>query len=251
MHSFGLSERWHRARRVPASSSTRCGSRSAAGPTSRTTAGSPSSGPRFTLIDRETGEATGPVHHRRLLRLPSRQRLRGRRRAWSPTSACSTTPGSSRTSTSSACAPASRSPSRELRRFRIRPGDGTVAHERLVDGPRAAADQLRPLQRAPLPLRLGRRHRRHRLARPDRQGRPRDRRGARAGRSPAATRASPCSSPRPAPRARTRACCSRSCSRPSAAARRCWCSTRGDLSELARAEAPHHIPFGFHGQYAR
>ncbi|MGI8460557.1 MAG: carotenoid oxygenase family protein [Solirubrobacterales bacterium] len=24
-----------------------------------------------------------------------------------------------------------------------------------------------------------------------------------------------------------------------------------DLSELARAEAPHHIPFGFHGQYAR
>jgi beta,beta-carotene 9',10'-dioxygenase len=25
----------------------------------------------------------------------------------------------------------------------------------------------------------------------------------------------------------------------------------GDLSELARAEAPHHIPFGFHGQFAR
>jgi carotenoid cleavage dioxygenase-like enzyme len=24
-----------------------------------------------------------------------------------------------------------------------------------------------------------------------------------------------------------------------------------DLSELARAEAPHHIPFGFHGQYAQ
>ena len=24
-----------------------------------------------------------------------------------------------------------------------------------------------------------------------------------------------------------------------------------DLSELARAEAPHHIPFGFHGQFAR
>jgi beta,beta-carotene 9',10'-dioxygenase len=24
-----------------------------------------------------------------------------------------------------------------------------------------------------------------------------------------------------------------------------------DLSVLARAEAPHHIPFGFHGQYAR
>ncbi|MGO9761904.1 MAG: carotenoid oxygenase family protein [Solirubrobacteraceae bacterium] len=25
----------------------------------------------------------------------------------------------------------------------------------------------------------------------------------------------------------------------------------GDLSELARAQAPHHIPFGFHGQFAR
>ena len=25
----------------------------------------------------------------------------------------------------------------------------------------------------------------------------------------------------------------------------------GDLSELARAEVPHHIPFGFHGQFAR
>jgi beta,beta-carotene 9',10'-dioxygenase len=24
-----------------------------------------------------------------------------------------------------------------------------------------------------------------------------------------------------------------------------------DLSELARAQAPHHIPFGFHGQFAR
>ena len=23
------------------------------------------------------------------------------------------------------------------------------------------------------------------------------------------------------------------------------------LDELARAEAPHHIPFGFHGQFAR
>jgi carotenoid cleavage dioxygenase-like enzyme len=24
-----------------------------------------------------------------------------------------------------------------------------------------------------------------------------------------------------------------------------------DLSELARAQAPHHIPFSFHGQFAR
>ena len=25
----------------------------------------------------------------------------------------------------------------------------------------------------------------------------------------------------------------------------------GSFEELARAEAPHHIPFGFHGQYFR
>ena len=25
----------------------------------------------------------------------------------------------------------------------------------------------------------------------------------------------------------------------------------GSLEELARAEVPHHIPFGFHGQFAR
>ena len=25
----------------------------------------------------------------------------------------------------------------------------------------------------------------------------------------------------------------------------------GSFGELARAEAPHHIPFGFHGQYLR
>jgi beta,beta-carotene 9',10'-dioxygenase len=24
-----------------------------------------------------------------------------------------------------------------------------------------------------------------------------------------------------------------------------------DLGEIARAEVPHHIPFGFHGQFAR
>ncbi len=24
-----------------------------------------------------------------------------------------------------------------------------------------------------------------------------------------------------------------------------------DLTELARAEAPHHIPYGFHGQFSR
>ena len=35
------------------------------------------------------------------------------------------------------------------------------------------------------------------------------------------------------------------------AAPSCSCSTRARFEELARAEAPHHIPFGFHGQYLR
>ena len=35
------------------------------------------------------------------------------------------------------------------------------------------------------------------------------------------------------------------------AARSCSCSTPGSFEEIARAEAPHHIPFGFHGQYFR
>ena len=139
----------------------------------------------------------------------------------------------------------------ELRRFRIRPATARSRDEPLGRGPRAAADQLRPLQRAPLPLRLGRRERRHRLARADRQGRPRDAGDQRAGPSRAATRASRCSSPRPAPTTRTRACCSRSSSTRARAARSCSSSTRATLSELARAEAPHHIPFGFHGQFAR
>ena len=47
----------------------------------------------------------------------------------------------------------------ELSRFRITLGAPAVQREQLADGPRAAADQLRPQQRAPLPLRLGRRRR--------------------------------------------------------------------------------------------
>ena len=72
-----------------------------------------------------------------------------------------------------------------LRNGRADPGAGADPIHDLADrrngrvraprrgGPRPAADRLRAVQRAPLPLRLGRRHRRQRLARPRRRGRPR------------------------------------------------------------------------------
>ena len=48
-----------------------------------------------------------------------------------------------------------------------------------------------------------------------------------------------------------RASCSRSCSTRAPATRSCSCSTPVSFEEIARADAPHHIPFGFHGQYFR
>ena len=118
-------------------------------------------------------------------------------RSWS-TSASSTTRRSWRTSTSSACGPASRSPGRSCGGSGSRPGDrhGRLrAPQRGRD--RAAADQLRPLQRASLSLRLGRRDGRVRVAGGHRQGRSRDAARRPSGRSPGASRASPCSSPSP------------------------------------------------------
>ena len=59
-----------------------------------------------------------------------------------------------------------------LERFRISPGTGTVATERLIDEPMELPRiNYGRCNERPVPLRLGRRHRRHQLARPDRQGR--------------------------------------------------------------------------------
>ena len=82
--------------------------------------------------------------------------MRTATRSWW-TSARSATRRSSRTSTWTGCAPASRSPAEPASASGShRPGHGR--RERLIDEPhRAAADQLRALQRAPLPLRVGRR----------------------------------------------------------------------------------------------
>ena len=208
------------------SSSTRCAWRSAAAPTSRTTAGSPSSGTRFTLDRPRDRRGAGPVRDRRLLRLPPRQRLRGGRRGGRRHLRL---PGRRDRRGPLPRPAARRQAGRPGRAAAVpdRPGAGTVQHERLVDERlRAAADQLRPLQRAALPLRLGRRRRRQRLARAG-SSRPTSSRatttvwsedGLLPGRAGVRRRAR-------RPRPRTRACCCRSCSTRRGRARSCSCST--------------------------
>ena len=223
MHSFGLSERWIVLAEFPY----------VVNPLRLAFSGrpyienyrwKPELGTRFTLIDRATGEASGPFetdpffgfHHvnaydegdevvvdicvfddAQIVEDLYLERLRAGKPVAKP----------------------------ELRRFRVRPGDGTVTHERLVE------------DRFDLPrINYGRCNERPyryvwgvgiddsgwlgRIVKADLETRRR-----RAGRSPAALPASRCSSPPRERRARTRACCSRSCSTPSAAARSCSCST--------------------------
>ena len=163
---------------------------------------------------------------------------------WSSTSASSTTRRSWRTSTSNACAPASRSPGRSCGGSGSTPSAGTVelrAPQRRRD--RAAADQLRPLQRAPLPLRLGRRG----GASPA-GWRPSSRSTSSAarrpsGRSPAASRASPCSSPSPTRATRTTGVLLSIVLDADRGTRSCWCLDAASL-ERARARrgaAPHPV----------
>ena len=250
MHSFGLSERWIVLAEFPY----------VVNPLRLAFSGrpyienyrwKPELGTRFTLIDRETGEATGPFEDRRLLRLPPRQRLRGRRR------------GRRRhlrlRRRRDRRGPLPRAAARRQADRRARaaalPDPTGERHGRATSGwsagLRAAADQLRPLQRAARTATSGASG----PATPagsSGSSRPTSSTArSAAGRSRAASRASRCSSPRRARPTRTRACCSRSCSTPSAAARSLLVLDAHDLSELARAEAPHHIPFGFHGQFAR
>ena len=208
----------------------------------------PELGTRFTLVDRDTGEATGPFetdpffcfHHVERLRGGRRgrgRRLHLRRRA-DHRGPLPRAPARGQAGRPGRAAPLPD-------RHRLAEGEPRAAGR----GARAAADQLRPPQRAPLPLRLGRR-RGVGLARPDRQGRHR---GAR---EPIAWSEDGCSPGEPvfvaAPGLeppRTRACCSRSSSTRARAARSCSSSTPRTSRELARAEAPHHIPYGFHGQF--
>ena len=120
MHSFGLTERWLVLAEFPF----------VVNPLRLAFSGrpyienyrwKPELGTRFTLLDRATGEATWAVRDRRVLRLPPRQRLRGGRRGRRRHLRASPTPGSSRTSTSSGCGPASRSRTRSWRASGSRP----------------------------------------------------------------------------------------------------------------------------------
>ena len=160
MHSFGLTERWLVLAEFPFVVNP-MRSRSRGRPYIENYEWKPERGTRFTLSTaRRRGDR--PVRDRRLLRLPPRQRLRGR----------------DGTVVADICAFEDASmvedlyldrlragkpvAEPELRRFRIStraPARSTArAPRRRADRP--AADQLRALQRAPLPLRLGRRRRR-------------------------------------------------------------------------------------------
>ena len=142
-------------------------------------------------------------------------------------------------------------PAHELRRYTIDLAGGSVRAEPLTDGS------------LELPrIDYGRRNTRDYayayftgaddgLDRPAREGRRTRRHRAPSGTTTAAIPAS-------------RSSCGGQATRPRTAASCCpWCSTRtpgrsfllvldaGSFEEVARAEAPHHIPFGFHGQYFR
>ena len=223
MHSFGLTERWLVLAEFPL----------VVNPISIPLSGrpyienyrwKPELGTRFTLIDRDTGEATGPFetdpffcfHHvnayeengavvvdactyenAQIVEDLYLDRLRDGK-------------------------PADRA---DMRRFRIDLGSRKVTQRAARRGPRAAADQLRPQQRASLPLRLGDR-REVGMARPDRQGRHRGARAPSTGARTAAAPVSQCSWRRRTQPTRTPASCSRSSSTPARAARSCSSSTR-------------------------
>ena len=193
----------------------------------------------------------GPVHDGREVRVSPRQRLRGGRRGGRRRLHLPGRRASSRTSISSGCARASRcsrGPPRALPdRARRRPGDQRAATRRAA---RARADQLHPLQRAAVPLRLGRRDQ-GRLARDDRQGRSGGAHLQRVGRGRLLSRRAGVRGAARTPSARTRACCCRSCSDGGTERSFLLVLDAGSLEELARAEVPHHIPFGFHGQFVR
>ena len=78
MHSFGLTERWLVLAEFPFVVNPLALALSGR-PYIENYRWKPERGTRFTLVDRASGEATSGFQSRRLLRLPPRQRLRGRR----------------------------------------------------------------------------------------------------------------------------------------------------------------------------
>ena len=138
-----------------------------------------------------------------------------------------------------------------VRRFRIDPAAGTVTGERLTDeGFELPRINYGRCNERPYRYVWGVGAGDERLARADRQATYLERRRPRPGRARPLPRRARVRRPRRAARTRTTACSSRSSSTPTRdllPAR----PRRPRLSELAHAEAPHHIPFGFHGQFAK
>ena len=140
------------------------------------------------------------------------------------------------------------------RRLTVRPGRSKVHSRELADGnielPRTdyATVNGRPYRYA---YGVGVRHPRTvGLRRPSREARHQ---AGRAERLAGARFLSPASRSSPAARARrarTTASCSRSSSTPAASTSFLLVLDARDMSELARASVPHHIPFGFHGVHA-
>ena len=118
-------------------------------------------------------------------------------------------------------------------------------------GLRAAADQLRALQRAALPLRVGRR-RSARAAGWTGSSRPTssDARPP-TWSEPGCYPGEPVFVAAPGRRGRGRRRAALGRARRRARSSFLLVLDAATLDELARAEAPHHIPFGFHGQFAR
>ena len=137
-----------------------------------------------------------------------------------------------------------------LERFRISPGRGTRDHRaacRRAD--RAAADQLRQVQRAPLPLRVGRRRRRgwiDRIVKADVVER-RSTTWSEEGCFPG----EPVFVAAPDADAEDEGVLLSVVLDGRKGNSFLLVLDAGSLDELARAEVPHHIPFGFHGQFAR
>ena len=249
MHSFGLTERWLVLAEFPF----------VVNPPRLAFSGrpyienyrwKPELGTRFHLFDRATGKSRRPVRGRGALRLPSRQLLRGGRRGGGRHLHL-LGPGDRRGPLSGE-APgrqADRSGASGALPHLARGGNG---ERRAADrrGHRAAADQLRQVQRAPLPLCVGRR-------------------APRAAGSTGSSRPTWSS-------ARSTTWSEEGCfpgepvfvAAPDADGEDegvllsvVLDGRKGNsfllvldarsLDELARAEVPHHIPFGFHGQFAR
>ena len=251
MHSFGLTERWLVLAEFPF----------VVNPLRLAFSGrpyienyrwKPELGTRFTLLDRAHGR--GPAGRSRPTPGSASTTSTPTRTAttWSSTSALFEDAGSSRTSTWSGCGPASRWPSRSC---------GASASPRAPAAVSQRAALRRPLELPRInygrcnerPYRYawgvgwGERAGSTAIVKVDVVERARPTVWCRAG----CYAGEPVFVAEPGAEAEDdgRAAVGRA-RRRARAARSCSCSTRTTLDEVARAEAPHHIPFGFHGQFA-